>query len=81
LLRGDYPEKSLNQAIAVAAMCLHEEPTVRPLMSDVITALSFLGASSNSSNTGSNHLQQNRSNKYQDAVQWDSSPRYANSQM
>ncbi|CAE5971476.1 unnamed protein product [Arabidopsis arenosa] len=74
LLRGDYPEKSFNQAIAVAAMCLHEEPTVRPLMSDVITALSFLGASSNSSNTGPNHLLQNRSKKDQDAIQWDSSP-------
>ncbi|KAG7578599.1 Protein kinase domain [Arabidopsis thaliana x Arabidopsis arenosa] len=74
LLRGDYPEKSFNQAIAVAAMCLHEEPTVRPLMSDVITALSFLGASSNSSNTGPTHLQQNRSKKDQDAIQWDSSP-------
>lgn len=37
--------RSLHQAVAVAAMCLNEEPSVRPLISDVVTALSFLGAS------------------------------------
>ena len=45
LLRGDFPIRGLNQAVAVAAMCLNEEPSVRPLISDVVTALSFLGAS------------------------------------
>ncbi|KAL1190578.1 putative serine/threonine-protein kinase PBL25 [Cardamine amara subsp. amara] len=75
LLQGEYPKKSLNQAIAVAAMCLHEEPTVRPLISDVVTALSFLGPSSNFPNTDHNDLQQNGSPNYVDAVQWDSSPR------
>ena len=44
LLGRDFPVRSLNQAVAVAAMCLHEEATVRPLISDVVTALSFLGA-------------------------------------
>ncbi|KAK8631097.1 hypothetical protein V6N13_079861 [Hibiscus sabdariffa] len=43
LLKGDYPQKGFRQAIAVAAMCLQEEATVRPLMSDVVSALSFLG--------------------------------------
>ncbi|KAF2538150.1 hypothetical protein F2Q68_00019350 [Brassica cretica] len=75
LLRGEFPEKSLNQAVAVAAMCLNEEPMVRPLISDVVTALSFLGASSDFSNADSSHLQQNPSEIYHDAVQWDSSPR------
>lgn len=42
-LEGVYPEKALNQAVAVAAMCLQEEATVRPLISDVVTALGFLG--------------------------------------
>ncbi|KFK39798.1 hypothetical protein AALP_AA3G289400 [Arabis alpina] len=42
LLRGEFPEKSLNQAVAVAAMCLQEEPIVRPLISDVVTTLSFM---------------------------------------
>ncbi|KAM0002575.1 putative protein kinase RLK-Pelle-RLCK-VIIa-1 family [Helianthus debilis subsp. tardiflorus] len=43
LLKGDYPEKGLNQAIAVATMCLNEDASVRPLISDVVTALTFLG--------------------------------------
>ncbi|CAA7023953.1 unnamed protein product [Microthlaspi erraticum] len=42
LLEDEFPEKSLNQAVAVAAMCLQEEPIVRPLISDVVTTLSFL---------------------------------------
>ncbi|KAL5711761.1 non-specific serine/threonine protein kinase [Ranunculus cassubicifolius] len=42
LLEGDFPVRGLNQAVAVAAMCLQEEASVRPLMSDVVTALSFL---------------------------------------
>lgn len=36
--------RGLNQAVAVSAMCLQEEPSVRPLMSDVVSALSFLGS-------------------------------------
>ncbi|KAI3667945.1 hypothetical protein L6452_43016 [Arctium lappa] len=43
LLKGDFPAKSLNQAVAVAAMCLNEDASFRPLMSDVVTALTFLG--------------------------------------
>ncbi|CAA7058874.1 unnamed protein product [Microthlaspi erraticum] len=43
-MEREFPEKSLNQAVAVAAMCLQEEDSVRPLMSDVVTALGFLGA-------------------------------------
>ncbi|XP_062085231.1 probable serine/threonine-protein kinase PBL25 [Humulus lupulus] len=42
LLNGKFPEKDLNQAVAVAAMCLQEEPSARPLISDVLTTLSFL---------------------------------------
>lgn len=43
LLKEDYPIKSLNQAVAVAAMCLQDDASSRPLISDVVTALSFLG--------------------------------------
>ncbi|XP_027351274.1 probable serine/threonine-protein kinase PBL25 [Abrus precatorius] len=43
ILQGNYPIRSLHQAVAVAAMCLNEESSVRPLISDVVTALSFLG--------------------------------------
>ncbi|KAL2518558.1 Protein kinase superfamily protein [Abeliophyllum distichum] len=42
LLEGNYPEKALYQALAVAAMCLQEEATTRPLSSDVVTALEYL---------------------------------------
>ncbi|KAL0461026.1 UNVERIFIED_CONTAM: putative serine/threonine-protein kinase PBL26 [Sesamum latifolium] len=42
LLQADVPKKSFNQAVAVAAMCLQEEAEVRPLISDVVTALSHL---------------------------------------
>ncbi|XVF32219.1 hypothetical protein REPUB_Repub17cG0062600 [Reevesia pubescens] len=43
LLKEDFPVRGLHQAVAVAAMCLQEEAVVRPLISDVVTALSFLG--------------------------------------
>jgi hypothetical protein len=44
-LGTNYPEKDLNQVVAIAAMCLQEESAARPLMSDVVTALSFLSTS------------------------------------
>ncbi|OAY81809.1 Serine/threonine-protein kinase CDL1 [Ananas comosus] len=54
-LEGKYPLKGLYQALAVAAMCLQEEASTRPLISDVVTALEYLsvsnkGPSSNRSN-------------------------------
>ncbi|XVF30374.1 hypothetical protein REPUB_Repub16aG0051900 [Reevesia pubescens] len=42
LLEKKFPERGLNQAVAIAAMCLQDEAAARPLMSDVVTALSFL---------------------------------------
>ncbi|WOL04366.1 hypothetical protein Cni_G13087 [Canna indica] len=42
LIEGDFPAKDLNQIVAVAAMCLQEEASVRPLMADVVVTLSFL---------------------------------------
>ncbi|XP_020579659.1 probable serine/threonine-protein kinase PBL7 isoform X3 [Phalaenopsis equestris] len=42
LLNYAFPLIGLKQAIAVAAMCLQEEPSVRPFMADVVVALSFL---------------------------------------
>ncbi|RWR97541.1 Kinase superfamily protein [Cinnamomum micranthum f. kanehirae] len=41
-LQGDFPAKGLNQAVAIAAMCLQEEASVRPLITDIVIALSFL---------------------------------------
>lgn len=42
LLRGEYAERDLSQAVGVAAMCLEEEDSVRPYMSDAVVALGFL---------------------------------------
>ncbi|KAL3520576.1 hypothetical protein ACH5RR_018725 [Cinchona calisaya] len=42
LLKMEFPERGLNQAVGVAAMCLQDEPSVRPVISDVIAILSFL---------------------------------------
>ncbi|XP_028780983.1 probable serine/threonine-protein kinase PBL25 [Neltuma alba] len=55
LLKGNFPLKSLNQAVAMAAMCLNEEAVARPLMRDVVSALSFLGTDINDSNAGGGH--------------------------
>ncbi|KAL5202286.1 hypothetical protein ABZP36_013238 [Zizania latifolia] len=42
LLGGEYPERDLNEAVGVAAMCLQEEPSFRPYMSDAVVALGLL---------------------------------------
>lgn len=44
LLQGRYPMRGLYQALAVAAMCLQEEAATRPLIADVVTALSYLAS-------------------------------------
>ncbi|XP_054781647.1 probable serine/threonine-protein kinase PBL26 [Prosopis cineraria] len=52
LLKGNFPVKALSQAAAMAAMCLNEEATARPLIRDVVSALSFLGTDINDSPEG-----------------------------
>ncbi|XP_010524756.1 PREDICTED: serine/threonine-protein kinase CDL1-like [Tarenaya hassleriana] len=42
LLQGRYPMRGLYQALAVAAMCLQEQASTRPLIGDVVTALTYL---------------------------------------
>lgn len=42
LLEGNYPKKNLYQALAVAAMCIQDEASTRPLIGDVVTALEYL---------------------------------------
>lgn len=42
VLKKRFPEKDLNQVVAIAAMCLQEEPSVRPLIGDVVTTLSYI---------------------------------------
>ncbi|GAV92667.1 Pkinase domain-containing protein [Cephalotus follicularis] len=41
-LRGRYPMRGLYQALAVASMCIQEQAATRPLIGDVVTALSYL---------------------------------------
>lgn len=47
-LRGRYSRRCLNYAIAVTAMCLNEEAHFRPLISDIVVALEYLSAQSQS---------------------------------
>ncbi|KAK9282847.1 hypothetical protein L1049_011070 [Liquidambar formosana] len=44
MLQGQYPDRGLYQALAVAAMCVQEQSTMRPLIADVVTALSYLAS-------------------------------------
>ncbi|KAF6148395.1 hypothetical protein GIB67_036610 [Kingdonia uniflora] len=44
LLLGRFPVRSLHHAIAITAMCLQEQPTFRPLISDVVVALEYLAS-------------------------------------
>lgn len=41
-LQGKFPMRGLYQALAVASMCIQEQAAARPLIADVVTALSFL---------------------------------------
>ncbi|KAJ6810882.1 serine/threonine-protein kinase PBS1-like isoform X1 [Iris pallida] len=43
-LQGRYPMRGLYQALAVASMCIQDEAAARPLISDVVTALSYLAS-------------------------------------
>ena len=44
MLEGQYPTRGLYQALAVAAMCLQEQAAHRPLIGDVVTALTYLSS-------------------------------------
>ncbi|KAK7261414.1 hypothetical protein RIF29_27724 [Crotalaria pallida] len=44
LLRGRFPVRGLYQALAIAAMCVQEQPNMRPVIADVVTALNYLSS-------------------------------------
>ncbi|KAK8623225.1 hypothetical protein V6N13_118113 [Hibiscus sabdariffa] len=46
LIRGCYPRRCLNYAIAITAMCLNEEANFRPLIGDIVVALEYLASQS-----------------------------------
>lgn len=54
LLQGHYPMRGLYQALAVAAMCLQEQAATRPLIGDVVTALTYLASQTYDPNAASN---------------------------
>lgn len=41
-LQGQYPVRGMYQVLAISAMCVQEDPNMRPLIADVVTALSYL---------------------------------------
>lgn len=51
LLQGRYPMRGLYQALAVASMCIQEQAATRPLIGDVVTALSYLANQAYDPNT------------------------------
>lgn len=55
LLQGRYPMRGLYQALAVAAMCLQEQAATRPLIGDVVTALTYLASQTYDPNAVSSH--------------------------
>ncbi|XAR57120.1 Non-specific serine/threonine protein kinase [Bertholletia excelsa] len=55
LLKGCYPMRGLYQALAVAAMCLQEQAATRPLIGDVVTALTYLACQTYDPNAPSSH--------------------------
>ncbi|KAM1909300.1 hypothetical protein ACFX13_038072 [Malus domestica] len=46
LLQGRFPVRCLHHAIAITAMCLQEQPTFRPLITDIVVALEYLASQS-----------------------------------
>lgn len=44
MLQGQYPSRGLYQALAIGAMCVQEQPHLRPVIADVVTALSYLAS-------------------------------------
>lgn len=56
LLQGRYPMRGLYQALAVAAMCLQEQASTRPLIGDVVTALTYLASQTYDPNAASNRV-------------------------
>lgn len=43
-LEGQYPVRGLYQALAIAAMCVQEQPGMRPIIADIVTALNYLAS-------------------------------------
>ncbi|KAG5002388.1 hypothetical protein AAZX31_08G350400 [Glycine max] len=64
-LQGRFPMRGLYQALAVASMCIQESAATRPLIGDVVTALSYLANQAYDPNgyRGSSDDKRNRDDK------------------
>ncbi|KAG7019232.1 putative serine/threonine-protein kinase PBL5 [Cucurbita argyrosperma subsp. argyrosperma] len=60
MLQGHYPVRGLYQSLAIAAMCVQEQPNMRPVISDVVTALNYLASQKYDPQTQPNHSSQKR---------------------
>ncbi|XP_010926781.1 serine/threonine-protein kinase PBS1 [Elaeis guineensis] len=63
-LQGRFPMRGLYQALAVASMCVQDQAASRPLIADVVTALSYLA--SQAYDPGALHAFSNRSGRDHD---------------
>lgn len=63
MLQGRFPMRGLYQALAVASMCIQEEAAARPLIADVVTALSYLASQANDQNAADNDAQRGRARR------------------
>ncbi|GER25647.1 protein kinase superfamily protein [Striga asiatica] len=43
-LEGQYPMRGLYQALAISAMCIQEQPSLRPAITDIVSALKYLAS-------------------------------------
>ncbi|XP_022156693.1 probable serine/threonine-protein kinase PBL5 [Momordica charantia] len=60
MLQGQYPVRGLYQSLAIAAMCVQEQPNMRPVISDVVTALNYLASQKYDPQTQPNQSSQRR---------------------
>ncbi|XP_047153676.1 probable serine/threonine-protein kinase PBL7 [Vigna umbellata] len=56
LLHGSYQVEWLNQAIVIAAMCLHEKADRRPTIREVVSALTYIESQQKQCNRRGRHL-------------------------
>ncbi|KAK4434118.1 putative serine/threonine-protein kinase PBL21 [Sesamum alatum] len=56
LLEGRYSVKSVQQAVVITSMCIHEQANVRPNISDVVHALEYLASQADTSRKGRSHV-------------------------
>ncbi|KAK6142208.1 hypothetical protein DH2020_000005 [Rehmannia glutinosa] len=62
-LEGRYPVRGLYQALAIAAMCAQEQPNMRPLIADIVTALNYLASQKYDPNIDPNHCPNTKSKR------------------